>query len=683
MNSSSRATATEWNIAQTILMAFIAFLKTLSIRPYGEGLSKEERLIWINNFLKPSLCPQDIGPSNHLRVCAWDYIYSVSDYDSEHWGLLFQINYKDINNDYRAGARMSRYPVFYLIPNFDDPDASKMKVDRRGIPHSFEALSQRQIVKKLETTDRGVDDKMPLDPSLRELTAFVQEMTSKVDCAYVSNKHDGSTLYATFIKRTHPSFKAIVDLLMRVPGGFGKALLAHAEENNYEFIVLPGTSGQLVILNEEQMAYHATAILSRHETYNGKDSPQTLLLKAIPYLMRTGLSVLNVLLLKGFLANRKMLDENTFGLMFEDCVPNLTDWCGLMTHRELTMVYPEGASYLFGMWYPTELGSLEEQQYGAFLPHTEIYTDLLELKIPQPCALKVPNGGVIDKMIQYLNEQLNLPIINDSYYETAVRFSDAFYQEFRLYFMGRQEHPMDNLISWEGFCVFGHACGVWEYVKVKLDAYYQAHKHATKAIPQILESAKKNCFSVHVFGSFARVVKFSRLTDEHCGKMIQTLHGQMCELQEFESVKALVEVRISMEPENQKVPGNLTQSALNDQKGRFWGTMMGHPNMSGKMHDFLESFLTPHFEGMGLCMKKIKNEVSSLENPQEDYKRQFDDSFADVWKEYQSCLKSILMYFGKNIQTSDDELKMDERGTHECVKSLCQVMIKFLMCART
>ena len=110
---------------------------------------------------------------------------------------------------------------------------------------------------------------------------------------------------------------------------------------------------------------------------------------------------------------------------------------------------------------------------------------------------------------------------------------------------------------------------------------------------------------------------------------------------------------------------------------------MGHPNMSGKMHDFLESFLTPHFEGMGLCMKKMKNEVSSLENPQEDYKRQFDESFADVWKEYQSCLKSILMYFGKNIQTSDDELKMDERGTQECVKSLCQVMIKFLMCART
>jgi hypothetical protein len=658
-------TTPTWYFHESIKNAFITYLKDL---PSGDRnfLSKEERQNWVD-LLRIVLSPADIGPSNHLKCSTWDNFFG----DSMYWGLLFQVNYKDISNDYREGSRMSRYPVFYLEPNFNNPDASKMYVVRRGLAHSVEALSRRQIVKKVEANDRGVDDNMPLDPTLRETIAFVQEMGTQVDGGYVSNKHDGSTLYVTYMKKSHPAFLAVKDLLECIPGGFGQDLLANTLRNGDEFIAIPGTSSQLVISNDEQMAYHATAILWRHEKYNGRDDPKTLLLKTIPYLMKTGLSVLDVFVNKGYLDNVNMLDENTFGLMFENCVPNLTDWCNLCVHRELTMVYPEGASYLFGVWYPPKMAPKQEMDFGAFLPHVAIYDDLLELKISQPCALRVSSGAVIDRMIIFLEDQLNTEIAPErSYYDTAVKFSDHFYDTFKEYFMGRQKHQMDNLISWEGFCVFAHVMGIWEYVKVKLDAYYKAHKHALKMIPQILEHSRKDLYIAKVYGSFARVVDLDRITHGHSDEMIRFLRGKISDWHtnsNYSDLVGLIEARLNIESaaNRSKVLKNLDQSVFNDPKGRgrFWGTLMGNNVMAKELHDFLEkdSAIDGYFRMMKLNLAEMKG-----------------DRFEDVWLEYLSFIKGVVMYYGKNMSPGS-VFDVNDPVSRELIMGLRNLVIKFHM----
>jgi len=654
-----------WYFHEDIKRAFIGYLKSLPFQQKRIELSFEERKQWLI-VLKEALSPEDLGPNNYLKYRTWDNYFK----DSPYWGLLFQVNYDERSSDFREGSRLARYPVFYLIPNYASPDDSEMVTVRRGLAHSVEALSRRQIIKKVEANDPSPTESLPLDPTLRESVAFVQDMENKIEEAYVSNKHDGSTCYLTCLHPNHPAFPAVKDLLQRVPGGFGQDLLDDFAAKGYAYLMIPGTSSQLVIAVESQMAYHGTAVLSRHGEYNGTDRPKDLLLKAIGVMFETVAKIESYLWQNEYIQDGEVLKTHSFGLMFENCVPNRTDWCKEDVHTELSMVYPKGASYLFAVWYPvTDLDAPPlDKVYGSFLPHVAMYHDLVKLKIPQPCALKVPSGEVIDRMMVFLEKQLLVPVDpEETYYDTAVKFSADFYEEFKEYFMGLQEDPMDNLISWEGFCVFCIKGGFYDYVKVKLDMYYKAHKHAMKMIPAILEHGQKNHFISIVYGSFARVILIDQITDGKPAAMLKYLHDLMVDWnQNFGTLSAFIDKRVELagKAKGDKIRHNLSEIVFNDpkNKGRFWGTLMGDRAMKRPLHDHLEDALAEHFDGMSLNLVEIR-ETHSEE---------------DVWKEYLSTIQAVVMYYGKN--PTGGEFDATHLQAISMIDNLKNTMIKFHSC---
>jgi hypothetical protein len=677
-----------WNITETILDAFINFLEA---RESKDPLTKEEREDWVKNHLRPSVCPDDIPSSNHLRCVTWDDHFG----DSEFWGLLFQVHYRDINNGLRTGERCSRYPIMYLEPNYSDPRKSKLYVVRRGLLHSIEALSRRQIASKIEANDSGLEQDQPVDPCLVDLVSFVQGIPdSTIKSAYLSCKHDGVTAYVTCITTTHPAYAAVCALLKSIPDGFGHQLIeqSHFEFNGVKFLMLIGTTSQLVVTNPEMMAYHATAFLATQgQTYNGTDTPFDLMLKSIPYVVDICGKVLNVLLLKGLLASTELLKDATFGLMFESCVPNRTAWgVDMPVHHELTMVYPEGRTYLFGVWCPSlpEISSRDDSVYGKFIPHTDLYDDLRELGIPQPLAFEVSSAELIDTMVTFLNGLLTRQVNGKSLYDMSCELSNEFIATFHKHLMGFGQnlsdvHPMDLLVSFEGFCVFAWTAmdgfGRWEYVKVKLDDYYLAHKHSLNAIQKILGPEQVGSFANLIFGQYRRVFDLHGQTKTDAKDLVEFL--RLFFMNSTPDVfKDLVGDRIALETTDAsraKTEKNL-RGPFN--KGAFYGTLLGVPGMLEKIHAFFGSHLNPFWTRMGLDMAELETnarEENRLMVEATKMEKQYKPSAAyEVWYEYLNSLKAMGLYFGKTDVTTD-------KGVSDFVQKLSYVVIKLHVTRKT
>lgn len=675
----------EWNFIPEIQNAFKTFCQT------STNISDE-----FTNILKGILAPDYLSYTNQLKVKL-----------EQEGTMIYTISYRDGNSDMRKGSRFSRNITVVFLRETQKMYLLRQgllhSVEGRTSRQFTKGLETNDG--DPEKSRLAIDN--TLKSSLAWIKEINNYDLQDPDQVYLMAKHDGSTMTVTMIHPDHPTFEVVKKFLRNESSGLGSLILNDFITNYRPYLLIPGTSGSFITSDPGMQSYLGTSILCQYGKYS-KDyylgtlslSPSELLFHA---LVETQFSIMKKVIDSAF--SRNLCNDchsNTFTLFYEACCPDLTDWHNLRCHTELTAVYPKGGAYLlgFGCSVPNPHDKTEEIR-GTYYPINVVHDLLRNHNIQMPITFEIPvdQPGLVDEMVQDMESHLRSPMPYDMLDENLEHFTNEFLRKFDdynmdpftkkigvtgfdmvfiaismyyfpmfymiqlmvlfmmfwnnfgiislfQYFKNKVVHCRKDVISFEGFCVFFRYGDRWDYLKVKLDDYYPAHKHAMDHLDTVIDSHHNKHFRTQIFGSYSMMLKIHFEIADHPGKLFDDVKTYLdsCNLCDFDQ---LIQKRLEFVPDGKrsKIQNNLSNDSYCNKKVAFWGTLLGDRNMIPIVFEFLSPTVTPHITLMGI-----------LEFFDSDHEKYSKSEYAELRNSFQHAVHTIAM----SICRGDSEKKLDE-----------------------